>query len=371
MAELLEDIKAALAARDTQLQAWLDGTAADLKALKEKSDQHGVNLIDLGQKLAGRFEGSSGGTGDGGETPGQVFVKALDVEVFSKSASTGKVKVPSFLAKASPLTTANAGTAATPVSPGTRAWTPRIVSAFTMVPFGASTAVYPQINSFTNNAAETVELAAKPESVIDATLINAPVPTIAHWIRTSKQVLDDSVGLQRFIDSVLVNGVLQRADVIFAGQLLDLGQAVAAPAGSNLLDAALCASAAMSDAGRQATAAIFNTGDFLGLACAKDANGRYLLDGPLTDRLPLVITYSGAVTAGSVLVVDGMAGAVLERQQPTIEISRNVGDDFTKNAVTILGESRMILAIYDLAGVAIGSVTPAAPLGSSTKKAAA
>ncbi|TCG06280.1 hypothetical protein BZM27_27590 [Paraburkholderia steynii] len=350
------------------MQKWIDGTNNEMKSLGEKLAGFQVSLIDLGQKLAGREDRGPGG-GSAGDSPGQAFVKAFDMQAFRdhKATSSGKVAVPSFLTKAA-LTTAEAGTAASPTgAPGQRGWTSRVMSAFTTVPFGASAAVYPQVNSVTSAAAEAPENTTKAETAIDAELITASVPTIAHFVRASLQVLDDSQSLAMFIDSVLRIGVLQKADMIMAAQLLALGQAVAAPAGSNLLDAAAYAAAAMSDAGRQATNAIFNTNDYLGLMCTKGTTGEYIFDGPLTDRLPLTFTYSGAVTAGSVLVVDGGAGVVLERQQPTVEVSRFNGNDFTTNMVTVLGEARLLLALYDVAGVAVGSVTP--PSGGATAAA--
>jgi hypothetical protein len=42
---------------------------------------------------------------------------------------------------------------------------------------------------------------------------------------------------------------------------------------------------------------------------------------------------------------------VLERAAPLVEMTRFVGDDFIENAVTVLCESRSLLAVFDTAGV--------------------
>ncbi|MFT0174633.1 phage major capsid protein [Paraburkholderia mimosarum] len=366
--DLIAEIKQALAERDQHVDGLLTKSSTDLAALIEKVKGLEVNGIDLAQKLAGLSEGGMRGGGGSYETPGQAFIKSFDADALRehKSGSSGKVPVPSFFTKAAgDITTAQAGSAATPANLNGLSWTPRVMSAFTFRGFDASMAVYPRVTGVTNAAAAVAELAAKPETQIDATLITETVPTIAHWVRTSKQVLDDAASLSLFIDSVLRVGVLQKADAQVAAALLAMGKAVTAPTGSNMLDAAIYAAASMADLGRQATAAIFSTTDYLNLVCSKDANGRYLFDS-LSERLPIAITYSGAITAGQVLVVDGSSGAILERQQPTVEVGL-AGNDFVENALTIRGEARLLLAQFDTSGVAIGSVEPAAPLAAKSK----
>lgn len=52
-----------------------------------------------------------------------------------------------------------------------------------------------------------------------------------------------------------------------------------------------------------------------------------------------------SVVAGSPIVLDPAQVAILDRQQPVVEIGRD-GDDFTKNLVTIRGELRIGLAVF-------------------------
>lgn len=63
----------------------------------------------------------------------------------------------------------------------------------------------------TNNAAETDELASKPQSVYDYDLVTEPIRTIAHYHIDTEQVLDDEPRLQSIIEDELTWGVYDRA----------------------------------------------------------------------------------------------------------------------------------------------------------------
>jgi HK97 family phage major capsid protein len=58
--------------------------------------------------------------------------------------------------------------------------------------------------AFDNEAApQSAEGAAKAESSFEFTLVNAPIPTIAHWTKVSRQALSDSAALQQHLDTRL------------------------------------------------------------------------------------------------------------------------------------------------------------------------
>lgn len=64
--------------------------------------------------------------------------------------------------------------------------------------------------------------------------------------------------------------------------------------------------------------------------------------------LPLIQT--PAVAAGTVLVLDPMQAAILDRWSPRVELGRDA-DDFTRNLLTIRGEIRVGLAVFSPAAV--------------------
>jgi HK97 family phage major capsid protein len=196
--------------------------------------------------------------------------------------------------------------------------------------------------------------------------MNETVDTWAHWILTSRQVLDDAAGLAAFINSVLLAGLARKVDASLANQLVTLAPPLAVTA-DNLADACLYARAAIDDQGRTATTAALNTNDYIALLTMKTANGEYLFDADLATRIGLNLVAGPSIPAGQVLVFDSSIGSLLERQTPTVEVSREDSDNFRRNMVTILCECRLLLALYDLNGLVSVSMAVAPPL---TKKAA-
>ena len=66
---------------------------------------------------------------------------------------------------------------------------------------------YPRESVFTNAAAMVAENTVKPMSVFDMTIETAPVRTMAHFFRVSKQIMDDMTMLQSYIDNRLRFGL--------------------------------------------------------------------------------------------------------------------------------------------------------------------
>jgi HK97 family phage major capsid protein len=67
-----------------------------------------------------------------------------------------------------------------------------------VIPQGTTTSnavEYTRELAFTNAAVEVAEGDNKPQSSLTFELVSAPVRTIAHWLKVSKQVLDDAPAL--------------------------------------------------------------------------------------------------------------------------------------------------------------------------------
>ncbi|HSH41012.1 MAG TPA: phage major capsid protein, partial [Arenicellales bacterium] len=89
----------------------------------------------------------------------------------------------------------------------------RMLNVLDFVPTGgtSSNAIeYTRESSWTNDAAETNEGNTKPESDLTFELVSDPVRTIAHFIKASKQILDDAPMLQSYIDRRMEHGLRQR-----------------------------------------------------------------------------------------------------------------------------------------------------------------
>ena len=272
---------------------------------------------------------------------GAEFAKHFERDTFARTGSSGKIEI-----KAAALTTATVGTTASPQSGAIYTYKPRLIDLFKNVAFNASTASYARVISIDNQAAQVAELAQKPQSGITAEKISADIPTYAHWIQSSLQAVEDSTALQGLINSVLVSGLARKIT-----SLINPGNdiAISAPTGANLADSILYGAAALEDLGRTANFACLNTLDAVALMTSKNANGDYIFDAAQDSlkRYGLTVVTGGSIPQGQVLVGDSSAGQILNRQSIGIEMSRENGTNFTTNQVTILGEARMLLALYD------------------------
>lgn len=235
---------------------------------------------------------------------------------------------------------------------------------------------YAKENVFTNNAgpqyaSPAFENVTKPESAITFTLATAAVVTLAHWIPASRQVLEDSPMLQSYINNRLMYGLkLEEEDEILNGAgtsgklngLLNQAttQTVPSPAPTSI-DKIRYAIAQANVSNYQPDSIVMNPNDWRDLELAKDSQGRYLFANPQTSAaprmwgLPVVVTNSIAENT-FLLGAFGMGAQIWDRNQATIEVSRENSDNFVKNMVTILAEERLALTVYRPAAFIKGTI---------------
>lgn len=233
---------------------------------------------------------------------------------------------------------------------------------------------YPVETAQQNEAATVAEAANKPQSDMTFDLRNAPVRTIATYVKASRQILDDAPQLQSYIDGRLRYFLMYTEEL----QLLN-GDGT----GVNILGiipqaSAYSAAFSMSDttnidilrlASLQATLALYpSTGyvlhptDWAKIELTKDGVGRYIVGNPVTTGikqlwgLPVVDTQ--AITAGTFLTGAFKLGAqIFDRMGVEVLISTEDASNFTTNMVTIRGEERLALAVYRPAAFVTGSLT--------------
>lgn len=225
---------------------------------------------------------------------------------------------------------------------------------------------YMRETSFTNNAAiQAVELAQKAESTMQFDQQNAPVVTIAHFVKASKQVLDDSPQLQSIIDNRLRYGLefAEEQEILFGsgagGHLNGIytqATAYAAPAGivvtnQNYVDTLRLAILQAELSLYPVTGFVLNPTDWAGIELTKDTQGRYIFTSPAQSAAPTLwnrpVVSSLSMTAGDFLVgAFKQAAQLFDREQANVLVSTEDGNNFTTNAVTIRGEERLALAVY-------------------------
>lgn len=235
---------------------------------------------------------------------------------------------------------------------------------------------YVQMKEFTNNAAVVAEGANKPESGITFEDKDAKAVVIAHWLKTTTQMLSDAPALQSFIDNILRHGLdIKLEKQILAGDgtngnmlgLIPQATAYAPPAGApatpNMFDVLRFAMLQVVLADDFANGHVLNPIDWALMETQKDANGNYIIGNPQSQAVPtlwgLPVVQTAAMDAGKFLTgAFNTAAQYFERWGAAVQIGMQ-GDDFTSNKRTLLAETRGALAVYKPKSLVYGSYAPA------------
>jgi HK97 family phage major capsid protein len=229
---------------------------------------------------------------------------------------------------------------------------------------GSNAIEYMRETGFTNNAAiQAAEGAAKAESTMKFDLQTTTVATIAHFVKASKQILDDAAMLGSYIDGRLryglafvqemqllmgsgtggnLNGIYTQATAYAAPFVLD---------GATNIDTLRLALLQAELAEFPATGIVLHPADWTRIELTKTTEGAYLfanpqsIAGPVLWGRPIVATQ--AMTIDEFLVGAFKLGAqVFDREDANVLVSTEDADNFTKNMVTIRAEERLGLAVY-------------------------
>ena len=226
----------------------------------------------------------------------------------------------------------------------------------------------------TNNAAETAQTSAKPESVLTFEAYNVPITTVAHFIKISNQLMADAPAVMAYIDTRLRDGLAQRIDkqlLIGNGTapnlsgLTDAGNftAYTPTAGDLLVDAINRAKYAMWATGNVPDAVIINPADWGAMERKREGAGTgaylYGMPGVAAGMNPfgVRIILSNNMPAGKFLISALRASTMLYTRQGTTVEMGFVNDDFTKNLITIRAEERLGLGCERPAGIWYGNFT--------------
>jgi HK97 family phage major capsid protein len=236
-------------------------------------------------------------------------------------------------------------------------------------PIASNMVEFTKETSFTNNAAmQTAESVAKAESAMAFALSYSPVQTLAHFIPISRQLLDDAPAIQGYVNSRMMFFLKLKED----DQLLN-GSGV----GTNL--SGLIANATTFDT-TAVTVATDTFIDVLQLAitqCSRSylppdgivlnpldwariqrvkttgtaSSGEYVFADPHTVQQPriwgLPVVTSWSMTESQFLVgAFSMAAMIWDRNNATIEVSREHASFFIQNMAALLCEERLALTIF-------------------------
>jgi HK97 family phage major capsid protein len=232
---------------------------------------------------------------------------------------------------------------------------------------------YFRMTGFTRNAAAVPErdgndFGAKPQSTMTFEGVSTSTRTLAHWEAAHRNVLADEPQLRAIIDNELMYGLrLQEDAQILNGdgtgenlhgilqtsgiQNYSWSSGAVTPVPDNMADAIRRAATLSYLAYYEPSGVVLHPNDWEKIELSKDNFGQYLvaisvaLGGePKVWRLPVVET--PAMTEGVGLVGSFGQGAQLyDREQASIRISEQHADFFIRNAIVILAEQRLALAV--------------------------
>lgn len=355
------------AAKNTELSTE---TRAKVDELLTEQGKLQANLQNTQQALA-KLEANGAGGDVQHQTYGEQFVHSEQFKSFAGQAKPrGRVDM-TFKAAITTLTTDADGSAGDLVAPtrlpGVIAPPNRRMTVRDLITPGrmdGNVLEYVKETGFTNSAAPVAETAKKPESTMKFDLVTTTPKVIAHFVKASRQILDDASQLASYIDGRLRYGLAyveeqQLLNGAGTGQnllgIIPQATAYAAPfdpAGTETgIDMIRLALLQASLAEFPASGIVMHPSDWARIELLKDTTGRYIIGNPQGTISPTLwgqpVVATQAISVDKFLVGAFRLGAqVFDRWEARVEVATENEDDFVKNLVTILAEERLALAVY-------------------------
>lgn len=221
---------------------------------------------------------------------------------------------------------------------------------------------YVKETGFTNNARPVTEGTTKPKSDITFNMYTAPVRTLAHIFKASRQILDDAPALASYINAKGTYGLkyveeTQLLNGNNTGQNLNgiVPQATAFapefnPSDETAIDRLRLALLQVFLAEYPASGFVLHPTDWARIELTKDGDKRYIVGnalspiGPSLWGLPVVETQ--AMAAGEFLTgAFNLAAQIYDRMGVEVLLSTENSDDFEKNMATIRVEERLAFVV--------------------------
>jgi HK97 family phage major capsid protein len=358
-----QELTTAIAKTETDIKEHgqvLESTKTEIVELGKKGEELEARLAAVEQKSV-----RGGGEPEAKKTLGEMFVGS---EVLKEFAAKKRHKGQSGSFELKDITS-------TAASAGDGIWSfrdpelvsdpyrPRMLrSLIPTVPVDSNLIEWVQTNVRTNNADMVSETGLKPKSELTYDRKETAVRKVAHYFKTSSEVLQDFKRLQAEINIEGFEMLRQvEEDQLMAGDgtgvnLLGLiPQATAynpaaTQSGDQQVDVVRRAILQVRQSFYGATGIVMNPADWAAIELLKDGELRYLFSMATTGapaRLwGLPVVESDALPAGEFMVgAFATAATIYDRMTASMFISTENEDDFIKNMVSIMFEERLALAV--------------------------
>lgn len=373
----------ALAKHDSQILESGQATQKVRNELKSLTEQHAEihkELVAMGDTVTQMSQSNQGMQGEGKkEGIGEHFVNSDAFASFKSGAATKATTT--FQNNTIVEGTGNTVTRHEQL-PGLVPGAFRQLTVMPTVSRGSTSSnviYYSRELSYTNNAAETAEAGAKPESDLTFEEVTENVRTIPHFIKVSKQALDDSSFLSSYIDSRMEHGVRQRIEnQIISGDGTGVNLSGWLASGNSTATSALLTRDIFGLANKMKYEVIaadytpdyfyMNPADWSTAELVRRGTGdnafigasgavTYVNNGltPLLWGLPVIT--SNAVPSGTVICKSLDADMYFDRQSVTVEMFEQDGTNVQSNLVTIRAEARGAMAIMIPAAIRTGDIS--------------
>lgn len=357
-----------------------DLTLERIQSIEQKNSDLNAEMHDIAQRLSSRRGYTASDMDGASDTWGEQFVNGTGLKSFADDRSRParyRMEV-----KATITTGMESGGALSRPSrdPNITALArrmPTIRDLLAVVEVGGNSVEFVSQTERPGSAGPVVEGAQKPESAMALLLRTVQTQVIAHWIPASRQILDDAPQLRDLIDTELRAGLQEAEEFqILRGNgvspnlsgLIPQATAYVDPLEMEqptLIDTIATAILQNSLANEPADGVVLHPSDFMAMRLLKDADGHYILGAPGNEVEPrlfgLPVVQTTAMIKGEFLVGRFKAAATIyDRWLPTVTVSTEHADFFTRNMVAILAEERLALAVKKPQALTYGTFAPLA-----------
>lgn len=386
-----KEMEVKLGGIETELKKFIEKHAEETKAngtatteTKSALDKLGTQWNEAANRLLTleqRMTSKADGPGQEEKSVGQLMIESEGFKAMQKGANrSGQVKVGSFH-KTAIVNATGQNQPLVPdmrlpgiLMPGLRRLTVRDLLAegrtqSNLVQFTKETAFTNSAASQTGGSPNSGENIAKAESALTFELDNAPVQTIAHWIPASRQILADAPMLSDYINTRLRYGLKleeERQLLSGSGSGNDLSGLITQAdtydttrttvATDTFMDIISHAIVQVGASFFEADGIVLHPQDYETIRLTKEtgsgiSSGSYIYASPQSVvtptlwGLPVVATY--AMSRSQFLVgAFKMAAQIWDREDATVEVSREHASFFIQNMVAVLCEERLALTVY-------------------------